>query len=197
MNRENLAKTITIILTTMLFIVVGSCFSAFLYKDEMIEVKDPPVYVADGMQIFNEDGDKVITTLKLSKMPLGLKPATGDEDSVTNIPSTVTDRQGSEGLYAKFKIFAPENVTIKVKNIKIQSKNQKEEVNKERDKIFVAFKELETSAVSLQEDEVNIGNIMASDERQSLTLYVWLSSKAGNALKATKISFDIYFEKIN
>ncbi len=196
MNRENLAKSVIVILTTLLFIVIGSCFSAFLYKYEMVTVKDPAVYIAEGMQIFNEDGDKAITTLSLSKMTLGLKPATGDEDAVTNIPSTVTDRQGSEGHYAKFKIFAPENVVVKIKNIQIKTKHDKEQANAERDNIFVAIKEIDASAVSLEENEVQVGNITASDERQSFTFYVWLSAKAGDALKATQISFDIYFEKV-
>ena len=196
MGRENIAKTVTVILSTLLFIVIGSCFSAFLYKFEIVEVENPKVVIADGMQIFNASGDKVIDTLEFSKMPLGLKPTTGEEDADSNIPITVNDRHGSEGLYAKCKIFAPNGAIVLIKNIKLDTKEDTEKINQERDNVFVAVKEIEESAVSLKNDYAELGTIPVSDERQELTFYVWLSAKIANTFKSVKISFDIFFEPV-
>ncbi|MBQ7467121.1 MAG: hypothetical protein IJS74_03520 [Clostridia bacterium] len=196
MKRENLAKTVTVILSTLLFIVIGSCFSAFLYKYEMVEVENPKVFLSDDMQLFNADGDKVIDELSFSKMSLGLKPTTGEEDAETNIPITVNDRQGSEGVYAKCNIFAPSGATVKLKNIKFDATENQDKIEQERDNVFVAVKEIDESAVSLENGEAFLGTLPASDEKQLCTFYVWLSAKTGDVFKAVKISFDIYFENI-
>ena len=197
MERENLAKTISIILSTLFFIVIGSCFSAFLYKNEMVEVENPKVYLSDGMQVFNASGDKIIDSLELSKMPLGLKPVTGEEDADTNIPATVTDKQGSEGLYAKFRVFIPDGAVVKIKDIKFESTQNKDDIERERDNVFVAVKEIDESAHSLETSEVILGNLPPSDERQSLTFYIWLSAKTGTVFKSVNISFNIYFDQID
>ena len=197
MKRENIAKTVAILLSTLFFIVIGSCFSAFLYKYEMVEVENPKLYLSDGMQIFNAVGDKVIESLEFSKMTLGLKPATGEEDAVTNIPTTVNDRQGSEGLYAKSKVFLPSGAVVKIKNIRFDTTENQEEIQSERDNVFVAIKEVEDSASSLENEVVTLGTMPSSDERQDCTFYVWLSAKTGDTFKSVKIFFDIYFEPID
>ena len=195
MNRENLAKTITVILSTIFFIVVGSCFSAFLYKYEMVEVENPKIFVAEGMQIFNDDGDKTIEVLELSKMSLGLKPTTGEEDPDSDIPITVSDRQGSEGLYAKCKVFAPSGAVIKIKDIHFETTQDKSIIDKERDNIYVSVREIENSTVSLKNEELILGALEPSDEKQSCTFFIWLSGKTGDDLKAVRIFFNIYFEE--
>ncbi len=197
MRRKNLATTVATMLCALLFIVIGSCFSSFIYKREIIKVLDPPLVLAEGMAVFDADGDKSITKLKLSSMKLGLKPATGEEDAETNIPSTVHSRKGSEGQYATFKVYVPSGAKVVIKNIKIESKEKEEDIKKERENIKVAIKEFEDGAKSLTEDEVTLGNVDASDERQELTFYVWLSAKAGDVLKASTISFEIHFESLS
>lgn len=183
------------VLSALLFIVIGSCFTTFIYKNEMIKVEDIKLHVFQGMEVFNADGDKAISELKLSDMKLGLKPATGEEDKVTSIPATVTDKQGSEGQYATFCIYAPAGAKAYITNIKIENHLAKEDISKERENIKVAIDKLESEAVSLKEDKVFIGDIEPSDERQKMVLYVWLTAKAGDLLKGSKISFDITFEQ--
>lgn len=192
MRRKNLAATVTTMLCALLFIVIGSCFASFLYQRQIIKVLDPKIVAAEGMAVFDAKGDKAITTLKLSSMKLGLKPATGEEDVETGIPSTVAEKKGSEGQYAKFKVYAPSGATIVIKNIKIDSKEKEEDIKKERENIKVSIKEIKESTKSLSEDEVTLGSVSASDERQELTFFVWLSAKAGEVLKASTISFEIH-----
>lgn len=195
MFRRNLATTICVILSALTFITVGSCFSAFLYKREIVKVENPQIILADGVKVYNLD-DKEVNSLELSTMKLGLKPATGEEDSVSNIPSTVTDEQGTEGVYAKFKIQSSHDVKIVIKNIKIETKEDQEKVDKERKNICVAIKELEGGAVSLEKDQAVLGNISASSEMKEYTFLVWLCGKAGDDLEGSTISFDLNFEKI-
>lgn len=196
MFRKNLATTITTILCAMLFIVIGSCFSTFLYQKEMIRVEDPNLIIAEGMNVLSAQGDKTISTLSLSKMKLGLKPATGEENPNTNIPSTVIEKQGSEGQYAKFKLFAPNGVKLFVTNVVIKSDKDMEKINKEKEHIMVAIKEIENSATNLVDEKVELGSLSASDERQELTFYVWLSGKTSNILESSTISFDLLFENL-
>lgn len=196
MRRRNLAASIATILSALTFIVIGSCFTAFKYKDEMIKVESPKIVLAEGISVFNKDGDKTITELKLSELKLGLKPATGEEDPESNIPATVHDKKGSEGEYACFKIYAPKGAKVYVQNIKIDNKKNPDEANAERENIFVAIKEIDKSTKSLLEEKVYLGDIKASDERQEYTFYVWLDAKAGKKLMSSKINFEVYFENL-
>ncbi len=197
MIRKNVAATVTTILCALVFIVIGSCFSAFIYKSKIIKVENPKFVLAEGISIFSSEGDKSLSSLELSTMKLGLKPATGEEDVETSIPATVTDKQGSEGQYAKFKLYAPNGAQIFITNIVIESDKSQEEINSERENIMVAIKQLSQSTASLQEDRVLLGATEPTDERQEMTFFVWLSSKAGESLQASTISFEISFELLS
>ena len=194
MVRKNTAATVTTLLCAMLFIVIGSCFSAFVYKGKIIEVKNPNFVLAAGIAVYSGNGDKQINSLELSKMKLGLKPATGEEDVETGIPTTITDKQGSEGQYAKFTLYAPNGCIIYITNIAIKSEKTQEEIMEERENIMVSIKELDGKATSLKEDKVELGRTSATDERQPLTFFIWLKKGAGSGLEASKISFDISIE---
>ena len=196
MLRKNIAPVVATILTGLLFIIIGSCFSAFLYKDEIVKVMNPRLLTSSNIKIYDAEGDKETTVLKFSKMKQGLKPATGEEDTETNIPITITDKQGSEGHYGKIKVLAPEGAKIFVKNIQINSKEKDEEIDKERENLMIAIKEIKESTKSLKEESVSLGSLAASNEKVELTFYVWLSNKASDILEASSISFDISFETI-
>ena len=195
MKRKNVAMTISTILSAFAFIIIGSCFSAFVYSKEMVEVANPQLVLSSGIKVFSEDGEE-INELKLSKMKLGLKPSTGEEDSETNIPTTVTDKQGSEGQYAKFKLYASKGASIYISDIKIESEHSEEEINQERENIMVAIEEIKDSACSLEEDKVFMGNVEKSEEHKEYTFFIWLNGKAGEKLEASKISFKINFEEV-
>jgi len=196
MLRKNISAVKATILSAFLFIIIGSCFSAFMYKSEIVKVKNPSLILAEGITIFNESGDKTIEQLSLSKMKLGLKPATGEEDGESKIPITITDKQGSEGLYAKFRVYAPNGAIIKIKNINIKSKENKDKIDKEKENIKVAIKESLNSVVSLNSENLELCAIDKSEEKQLLTFFVWLSKDASDILKASTISFELSFENL-
>ena len=192
--RKNIAPVVATTLCGLLFIIIGSCFSSFLYRKEMINVENPVIFASQEVKIFNKKGDKEVGYLELSKLKPGLKPATGEEDVETNIPSTVHDKQGTEGLYGTIKVLAISGANIVIRNVKITGIENQENIDVEKQNIYVAIKEISGSAKSLVEKEINLTELNSSNEKVELTFYVWLSGKASKSLESATISFEIYFE---
>lgn len=190
------AKNTGAVMATIFFIVmcaiIGSCFMAFVYEDKKVSVTDPKVVGFEGLQIINSK-DEEINSIKLSSAKLGIKPATGKEDSETKIPSTVTAENGSEGLYGKFKVKANVNYNIFVTNVVINSKNDSTE---ERENIQVGLLDVKDSVVTLEQDKTLIATIEASEDFKEFTLLVWLHAHAGEPLIGATISFDLVFEAV-
>jgi len=194
--RNNFAKTATTMLCALLFIVIGSCFSAFLYKSEIVKVENPKIVTASGISVYDQKGEKTISTLELSKMKLGLKPATGEEDADTGIPTTVHNKQGSEGVYAVFNLLAPSGAKIYITNIKIEGEVSEEIIKSERENIKVSIKEIDQSTTSLKEDKVLLGQTEGSSDKTKYTFMIWLSSKIDKDFNSATISFDLSFENV-
>lgn len=196
MNKNNTAITITTILCALLFIVVGSCFSAFLYADEIVKCENPNIIVSGDIKIFDAKGQKSIEKLTLSKMKLGLKPATGEEDAETKIPTTVHDKQGSEGVYARFMINAPSGAKIYVTNVKFEGDVPGNVLEEERENVMVAISEINESTVSLKTDKTLLGQISPTSDNKKLTFYIWLSASISDDFNSETISFDLLFEPL-
>ena len=192
-TKKSLAVCVTAILYIMLFAVVGSCFMAFKYEDEKVRVNNPDLIVASGISVTDTSTSQTINKLKFSEVKLGLKPVTGELDHETKIPVTVTDQNGSEGIFAKFKVKASSNPVIKIKNISITG-NDKLEVDKERKNIWVAIKEIDDSSKNLEDEEVILGTIENASEGKEYTLYFWLSSVASEDFEMCTIDFDVVIE---
>jgi len=113
-KKKSTAVSVVAVLSILLFAIIGSSFMAYMYKDEKVEVLSPRLVINNGVSVTDLSNNN-ITSLKFSEIKLGLKPATGELDVETKVPVTVTDKNGSEGIYSKFKIFASTNKIIKVK----------------------------------------------------------------------------------
>ncbi len=194
MNKNNTAITVTTILCALFFIVVGSCFSAFLYEDEIVKVEKVNVIASEGVQVFDKDGKKEIEKLELSTLKLGLKPATGEEDATTKIPTTVHEKQGTEGVFAKFKVNAKNGAKIFVTNIKFSGKVSEKVIEEERENVMVSISQISESTNSLKKEKVLLGEISGSEESVDLTLFVWLSASISDKFNSETISFDLLFE---
>lgn len=194
MNKKNIATTIVLILSSLLFATVGSTFMNLLYEKNKIVVANPQVVASQGISIYKSDDDSKtqITQLEFNSMSLGLKPVTGEADEKTNIPSTVTEKNGTEGLYAQIKISAQAGLTIKVKNLQIDSSEDAEKLQKERKNLWVALKDIEDSAKSLEESEVVLHTESQQVKDKEYVFFFWMSGD-GKALKGAKISFEIQF----
>ena len=196
MNKRNIATTMVLLLSALVFAVVGSCFINFIYKDEKITVKDPSIIAANGVLVYDaKDKTKTpIGKLKFSDMELGLKPVTGEVDSETNVPSTVTDKNGSEGVYASVKVTAAAGLKVVVKNIKLTTTEDAEKIKQERENMFVSLKDVKDSTNNFKEDVITLATFNEAQEDSELTILFWLDGKAGELLKGCTISFDISFE---
>ena len=191
-KKKSTAVSVAAVLSIMLFAVIGSCFMVYMYKDEKVEVSSPRLVLGDGVKVTNLDNDE-ITSLKFSEIKLGLKPVTGDLDSETKIPVTVTDKNGSEGIYAKFKVTAASDKTIKLSNLKVTG-NEKLELEKERTNIWLSIKEIEDSTKNFEEEIVTLGTATNISEGKEFTLLFWFSSVASGEFESTSISFDVIIE---
>ncbi|MBQ8468291.1 MAG: hypothetical protein IJ542_00875 [Clostridia bacterium] len=195
MDRKNVATTMILILCTLIFASVGASFMTYKYEKNKILVENPKIFATNVSVWSKEDDTKSqIQELKLSSSSLGLKPVTGKADSDTKIPSTVTNKNGSEGLYGSFVVTAAAGLTIKVENIKIESSEDAEKIEKQRENIFVAIMDQTDGAKSLKDDEVILISEPLAVEEKEYTFLFWLDSKAGEELKGSKISFDLIFE---
>lgn len=191
-TKKSIAVCVTAILYIMLFAVIGSCFMAFKYEDEKVIVVDPKITASEGVVVTDKENN-VITQLKFSEVKLGLKPVTGELESETKIPVTVTDTNGSEGIYAKFQVKTNNIVSVKIKNLSITG-NDKLEVEKERTNIWFSIKEIQDSTKNFEEDTIVLGEIKDASDGKELTLLFWLSSVASEDFECSTIKFDVVIE---
>ena len=192
-KKKSVAVCVTAVFYIMLFAVVGSCFMAFKYEDEKVVVNDPMIYANAGISVVDTKTNKPIEKLTFSEVKLGLKPVTGEQAHDTKIPVTVTDKNGSEGIYAKFKVLSDNSITIKVKNLVITG-NDKLEIDKERKNIWFALKGVEDSAKDFEDEEITLTTNQEASEGKEYTMFFWLSSVASEDFEMCTISFDVVIE---
>ncbi len=193
MRKKSFAATITIIFCAIFVSVIGATFSTYLLRKNIIKIENPKIESASGIFIYDKE-DKIINELKLSDMKLGLKPATGEEDVESEIPSTVTSKVGSEGYFATFKVTTPQAFKIFITDIVLDAKSDKNKLQNERENIKVSLEDVKGSTKNLVEDKVLLYYSESAVSKKEFTIYVWLTAKASDALKGAKISFTIKFE---
>lgn len=194
MNKKSVAASTLVVFMAIFFAVIGICFSNFVFKDTKIEVTRVGVASSEGLKVFeDEDLTKEVTELKLSNMELGIKPATGELDADTKIPSTVTDQGTSEGYYSTVYVKVEGDFKVVVGNVKIESKKNILDVEAERENVFVALKDVEEAVKSLETDGVELAKFQDVQGVQKLTFFIWLDALSGDALEGAKISFELEF----
>lgn len=197
MKKKSVAATILVIYVSLVFAVIGICFSVFLYQNTKIEIRNIALIKANGIEIFEDNKlQKSVSTLKLSDMNLGLKPATGEVDEETMIPSTITDEGTSEGYYATVYVKSSSNFSVVVKGIKIETRHDKIAASEQRKNIFVAIKDVKNATKSLEKDEFELARFENINGTQKLTFLIWLGSLSGEELEGSKISFNLEFKTV-
>lgn len=194
MNKKSVAASVLVIFMAIVFSVIGICFSYFEYAERKIIVSEVKVVAAEGITVYEDkDLKNKAENLKLSDMTIGLKPATGELDQETQIPSTINDEGTSEGYYATVFVKTSSNYKILVKNVKIESDKDETEIKEQRKNIFIAIKDVKNSTKSIEKDETEIAAFEDVSETQKLTFYIWLSSLSDDVLEGAKISFTLDF----
>lgn len=192
MNKKSVSATILILFLALTFSVIGSCFMNFVYKETKIELKNINIIANAGVDVFDDDKlSNKINKLNFSEVKLGLKPATGELDAETEVPSTITDDNSSEGCYSTVYVKASAPFKIVINNISII--NSVGDSENERKNIFVSIKNLNNSTNSLENDEIKIASFDDVSNANKIVFLFWLGSLSGEELVGAQISFDVNF----
>jgi len=196
MEKKSVSATILVLYLALTFSVIGICFSVFVYKDTRILIEKVSIK-SNGVSVYGDkDLKNIAEKLELSNIDLGLKPATGKIDSETQIPSTITDEETSEGCYATVYVPSGVNFKVVVTDIEIKTENNLVEVEEDRDNIFIAIKDVSNTVKTLENDEIELAIFQNNNETLKITFLIWVGSLADEVLAGANISFSIYFDKI-
>ena len=197
MSKKSVSASILVLFLALVFAVIGACFSSFVYIDKKIKFEEIKLVSVSGVSIFEDkEYAKPTSRLKLSDMELGLKPATGEVDAETKIPSTITDEGTSEGYYETIYVKSIMPYKIVINNIKIENQKDAEKANAERENIFVAIKDVVDSTKSFETDEIIVAEMGENYAEREFTFLFWLSSFSGEELVGSTITFTIEFKTI-
>ena len=194
MDKKSVSASLLVMYLALVFSVIGICFAVFVYQANKILITKVAVSYSENLKVYEDEKlTKEVSELKLSNMDTGLKPATGEIDKETQIPSTVTDEGTSEGYYSTVYVKSGVSFKIIVKDINIETKKDEIAVKEERKNIFIAIKDVENATKSIEEDEIELAKFENVTETQKLTFMIWIGSLAGDELEGAKISFKLDF----
>lgn len=197
MNKKSVAASTLVVFLAIFFSIIGICFSMFVFADTKIEVKSVKLVLANGIEAFSDkELTERTTELKLSKMELGLKPATGELDAETKIPSTVSDQGTSEGYYSKVFVKTNSDFKVYIEDVKIESKKYADKVDAERENVFVAIKDVDGAVKNIKEDKTELASFSNVEGSKELVFYIWLDALAGEELEGAIISFSLNFVSV-
>lgn len=120
MDKKTVATTILCFTILIFLLGVGATVSAFGVEPKKVEVKSISIVASEGVVVKSQK-DVVINELDIKSSSVGVRPATGEEDSSTSIPTTVNDQVGTEGAYGVFKLTANKDWKIILKSCKLTS----------------------------------------------------------------------------
>lgn len=194
MDKKSVAASILVGILAVVFAIIGACFATFVFQYTKIEISSIVVNASSGIEIFEDEKmTKKVTNLKLSEQLLGIKPATGELDAETQIPTTVSSENTTEGYYSSIWVKSEINYKIVISNIKVKTEQNQLEAEAERKNIFVAIENVTNSTKSLEDDTIELVIMEDNEEPQKLTFLFWLSGLAGENLEGAKISFTLEF----
>ena len=193
MERKSVSATILVLYLAGLFAVIGSCFYAFIFKENQIKVE--AVFIeTKGVAVYHDnEKNNPATELNLSDMEIGIRPATGKLDKETQIPSTICSDGTSEGYYASVFVDFGVNYKIVLKDINIESEKHELDLKEQRKNIFIAIEDIKNTTKSLEEDEITLVTFQDTNSIQELTFLIWIGAFANDDLKGAKISFTLEF----
>ena len=181
MDKKNIATTISGLLVLIFIIVIGATLSAFKVEKLKVEVESIRVEAENGIFVMDEKGN-AINELDVKSSKVGVRPATGKENSETHIPSTINDAVGTEGAYATFKIKSDNMFKIVLLDCQVTAG---EEDNLQNIRIAIMDKKSE----SIKGNE--LGAVLTIDEAKEpkeMVVVVWLDADTTKSIASGDIS---------
>lgn len=188
MDKKTVATTILCFIILIFFVMVGATISTYGVEPKKVEVKKITLVCDDGITV-RDANMNVVEELSVKSSAVGVRPATGEEDSITSIPTTVNDQVGTEGAYATFKLASNQSWKIILDNCSLTTG---EEENLEN--VRVAIMEKDAKAIKGSE----IGSVLYSGdavEDKCFVVVVWLDKDTTNSIVGADISLKLKFIK--
>ncbi len=181
MDKKNIATTISGLLILIFIVVIGTTLSAFKVDKLKVEVKSIKVEAENGIFVIDEKGNS-ISDLEVKSSKVGVRPATGEEDSSTHIPSTINDSVGTEGAYATFKIKSEKEYKMVLLDCKLTAG---EEENLDNVRIAIMDKKSESVKGSELGAVLTVG---VAPEPKETVIVVWLDADTTKSIASSDIS---------
>lgn len=184
MEKKTIATTISVLLTLFFVSIIGATFSTYLVMKRKIEVESISLSIGEGIIVADKKG-KQILTLEIKSKEIGMRPVTGEQDSKTNVPSTINDSISTEGAYAKFFLTTLSAYEIRLKSVWVTNGFEEN-----KDNIFIGFLEDSSEAVSIDK----IGAVISRGDRvtnREMIIVIWLDPDVTNSLIGADISVEL------
>lgn len=184
MEKKTIATTIAGVLILVLIISLGATLSAFKVQKQKVEVKSISVVSGDEISVTNKKGKK-IEELEIKSSKVGVRPATGDEDKNTGIPSTINDAIGTEGAYAEFFVKSDKNWCVKLLYCSLSSGESENLEN-----VRIAVMDEKSSGVKGSD----IGAILTTNENikdSKVVVVVWLDADTTKSIASADIKIGL------
>ena len=182
MERRDIGYILAYIYSFIFIAIIGVSFSAFLDAKRKISIENIAVAVDDGILVQNlgDKGTQSVEFLKVKSPKIGTKPVSGDLDTQTDIPYTVSDAIGSEGAYAKFQVKSDNAIKIVLEKVEGVPQSQ-------LDNVKLAMVNSKNKPYSLSNIGETIEQQEFSNDLHKFTLLIWLDQHAGPELIGSKI----------
>lgn len=184
MYKKTVATTILCFLVLSFFMLTGATVSAFGVEPKKVEVKTIKITTQDGIAIKSKDGEN-IDELEVKSSSVGVRPATGEEDGTTSIPTTVNDQVGTEGAYGVFNISSQSSWKIILKSCKLTAGEEENLQN-----VRIGIMENDAKAKSGADSGAILYEGDAVNDR-CMVVVVWLDKDTSKSIVGADISVEI------
>lgn len=182
MKKKTAGTTISIILCFLFICLIGSTLSDLRISVQKVEVKAISLELGENIKVTNKDGEE-LKELEIKSNEIGVRPATGEQDSKTNIPSTINDSIGTEGAYACFYLTTLSDYSIRLKSVSVTNG-----LEDNIDNLFFGIMDGSSEAVSMEK----VGCILKEGERttnEEMIVVAWLDADTTKSIVGADISF--------
>ena len=182
MERRDFGYAIAYILSFVFIAIIGISFYVFKDKIQQVEVKSISIESEEGIIVKSGEEEGTKLNLAVHSPKIGTKPASGELDTQTDIPYTITSQVGSEGAYAKFEVQSENPYNIILSGIN----GVPEE---ELDNVKISVDGSEKKPFSAK----NLGDVIFEGEKgnKKLTILVWLDGHTTNKIIGSKIDIKL------
>lgn len=188
--KKNIGTAMSIIFILLFIVSIGATLSAFKVARSKVEVSRISVIALGDIEVKDKDGNE-ISSLEVKSSAVGIRPSTGEENSGSDIPSTVNDEVGTEGAYACFCVTSPTPFKVVLAGCSV-SNGDKENL----DNIKIAM--MEDDGVSLSGNDIG-ATLWEYDscENKDLSIVVWLDPKTTESIAGGEIELVLSLEPVS